>query len=388
MISLVSAAFIGTIAYIPSKPIDSDFLLFMCAIWAFAPYSLSRPGGFKSKYLQYWHLVCMVVVLGIFSFIGPVEYDKISIVHASIFMYMALFFAINMQLIGKRDHKFDSALWAVTIGIVFLSLYPLFLRGMEGEISHYVKKIWFSKVDELQSPLKSNDLAEIFIANTLISVVAMIIKARSLTKISSESVKAIWFVVIACAFVYTVLSCFAFRMWPCATLFTIPVVVDVCMESKLVSSLHRWIRILLAIFCTSMFAYPVSLLGPDNIKIDNKVRIKGINNQEVCEFLDGLSSTPVVFMENCNLGTKILYYTKHMVLSVPYHRSTQGIVSTHNCLNIPYKKSRVKRILTKTKTKFIVVPKKYDEKKDNLATRIATGKHPDFLTRVENTPES
>ena len=137
-----------------------------------------------------------------------------------------------------------------------------------------------------------------------------------------------------------------------------------------------------------MFVYPVSLFGSDTIKSDNKVGIKGVNNKEVCEFLDGLSFTPVVFMDNCNLGTKILYYTKHMVLSVPYHRSTQGIVSTHNCLNIPYKKSRVKRILTNTKTKFIVVPKKYDEKKDNLATRIATGKYPDFLTRVENTPES
>ncbi len=111
------------------------------------------------------------------------------------------------------------------------------------------------------------------------------------------------------------------------------------------------------------------------------------NPKILCQEIEKLSNTPKVFMENCNLGTKILYYTKHYVLGLPYHRSTEGIVSCHKCLNETYNDEIVRRILMQTKTNYIIVQKQSKFKKNNLTKMINQNNYPTFLSPVK-LPES
>ncbi len=383
--NILTSCFISFIIFMSNTNNFSSHIMTICLLLLLAPYALLKKYCFQDKILQYWHFVCLLLMMFMFYSIKPVEYDKISVVHVALFLCIATFFVINMQLVGRKSRISDAILWAVTIGVIFLSMYPLFLKGMEGNISNYVKHIWLNHVSEMQSPLIRSG-KYIFIAYTIITTIAMITKFSDLIKKKITKINIVWWLLLGLSTIYLFLACFAYRMWPYSALFGLPIIVNVCMENQLTRHIHKLFRILICIFFTIIFVYPVAILCPCNNKDDiNKLSNKMY--KEISLAIDKLSDKPVVIMENCNLGTKILYYTKHCVLAVPYHRSTEGIISCHECLNKYYDEKRIKEILLQTKINYIIIHKHGKYKENTLCNMIQNGNYPNFLKLVKM-PES
>ncbi|MBO4405528.1 MAG: hypothetical protein J5821_02245, partial [Alphaproteobacteria bacterium] len=257
--NLLAACFVGTIALIPESTSQSFHSLSMCVLLLLIPYTtLTKNSLQKDPFFRCWHYVCLMFMMIFLTRIQPVEYDKISIVHSTLFLCLSTFFAVNLQLMGRKSHLYDTILWAVVIACIFLSMFPRFLMGMSADIPQFVKDIWLNKISELQSPFTGNMLW-IFLVHSTITVTAIIVKIQELKKQHITRENVIWALFIALASCYWLLACFAYRMIPYSVMFGLPIVVSLGMSSKYVEKYSKPARMIITVFIACFFMFATSL---------------------------------------------------------------------------------------------------------------------------------
>lgn len=381
--NLITACFVGTVAMIPELSGLRSYCIVICVFLLLAPYTAMTQQFLKrSSFFRYWHYVCLLFMLYYLTQIEPVEYDKISIVHVSLFLCIATLFAVNMQLIGRKSHLYDAIVWAGVIGVIFLCMFPRFLMGMSADIPKLVKEIWLSKVSELQSPF-SSEMWTVYSAYVVINAIAIFVKVQELRRQKLSGKSIIWVIFTALAAIYLVLGGVVCRMIPYSVLFGIPVVVNLGMSSKYVKNLQRLSRMILTMFIGCIFipmiAWVHGLFLPSQPKDCCKY-----SDKELYECIDNLSYSPAVIMATLTHGPKLLYYTKHYVIGAPYHRQTEGIIASYVVTQMKNNLSEVRKFLKKTSSQFIFVNRSLkDQYPKSFASEIISGKIPQWISIVK-----
>ena len=381
--NLITACLVGTVAMIPELSGLRSYCIVICAFLMLAPYTALTQLSFKrSAFFRYWHYICLIFMMYYLVEIEPVEYDKISIVHVSLFLCLATLFAVNMQLIGQKSQLYYAIMWAGVIGVIFLCMFPRFLMGMSANVPKLVKNIWLSKVNELQSPF-IKDIWAIFSAYAIINVIAIVVKIQELKKQKLSGKNIIWIIFTALAAIYLVLGSFACRMIPYSVIFGTPIVVNLGMSSKYVKKLSRLSRMILTMFICIIYILLILWIY-DLFETPEPKNCQKYSDKELYECIDNLSFSPAVIMANSNDGPKLLYYTKHYVIGAPYHRQTQGIIASYVVTQMKIDPSEVRRTLKKTGSQFIFVNRSLkDQSTKSFAAEIVSGNLPKWISVVK-----
>ncbi|MDR2681658.1 MAG: hypothetical protein LBB29_01255 [Holosporaceae bacterium] len=188
---------IGVIAFIP--PQNGFFSIVLLLLMA-TPYVLPHYQRLPQSVLKYYHVIPLAFMLFLLPSIA-VEYDKISVLHVVLYLCSVIFLGAAMvnEKYKEKDRILASILWLLVISAVFLFIYPKFLHGMEADIDDYLKKIWLSKISEMQSPFVRNQVH--FVSYALIMVMGLVHRIRNLIGENSKNfgnpMTAIWWILIA-----------------------------------------------------------------------------------------------------------------------------------------------------------------------------------------------
>jgi len=350
--SLLIACITGMLVYLSGN--ITNYPLILAVVFLILPYAIYNAGYDKSTILKNWHIIALAVTTLIVPLLQPVEYDKLSVVHMGMYIYASIFFCINM-LYSKREMKdklFYISAWTFVILVAFFMCYPKFLLGMGADISPYVKNIWLNKVEEMKSPFSSDEYFGVLIF-VLISLAALYYKVKDLiTQKSLSANNIIWMFFSLIGGIYIILGCFSIRMMPYAVLFMCPVVIDCVMNCKIFKVFPRYAKLLLAV---------ILMLGSQFLSITSHAKSTNIKpaytNAEFYNMLNLLSKKPTTILASINIGSEILWKTKHKIVASPYHRHEHGIIAEYEILQNEFNSSTVKQYLNSTDTTYIVINK-------------------------------
>jgi hypothetical protein len=380
--NLLTACFVGIIAMIPNVGSNFFHCLLMSILLLLVPYTtLSRRSLNNDTFFKYWHYVCLLFMMLFLTEISPVEYDKISIVHTTLFLCISAFFAVNLQLIGRKSHLYDAITWAIVIGLIFLSMFPRFLMGMSADIPPFIKKIWLNKIAELRSPF-AGSLLWSFLFYSVVTVTSIFVKIQELRKQEITKTNIIWAIFVIIASCYWILACFAYRMVPYSVLFGLPIVVSFGMSSKYVRNYSKLLRMIFTMIISCLFFLVTSYFCESDV--DVKDTAQKYSDAELYECIDNLSYKPVVIMAHSNYGPKLIYYTKHFVLGAPYHRQIEGIALSYAVMEMNKDIETVRKVLEHTNTHFIFVNhKQQTEFPNSFASSLLAGHLPKWISIVK-----
>ncbi len=382
--SLLTACFVGTIALIPEAGSKSVHAFSICLLLLLMPYTtLSKKSLENDPFFKSWHFVCLMFMMILLMNIQPTEYDKISMVHATLFLCLATFFAVNLLLINRRNHLYEVVIWALTIACVFLSMFPRFLMGMSADIPQFIKDIWLCKISELRSPFAGNMIYTFSIC-TVITFAAIIVKMQELKNQTISGKNIIWALFLVLAVGYWILACFAYRMVPYSFLFGLPITVNLGMSSKYVKKYSKPVRMVITMIIACFFIFATSLFGESDIDDEDSENYQ-YSDAKLFEYVDNLSDKPVVIMAHSNHGPKLLYYTKHCVLGAPYHRQIEGITSSYVVMEMDNDLSAVRKVLKKTNAQYLFIEHKLEKHQapNSFAASVLEGNVPKWLTAVK-----
>lgn len=357
-----------------------SFIVFICAplsannVIAFMVTTILAVVSIKMKKTNLVILLQLIAITS-YAFVFDIEYDKISVVHVSLYLASVAFFMLNDHFSQAQISRkaMLSAASAVIIGIVFLYSYPDFFKGMSANVSDYVKRIWLNRVMEMQSPFQK-DVRYAFAFYLVITFVMTIVKIAKL-RFQNNAYSMKWWIIIAISTCYTIFACFAHRMWAYSALFGLPIIASCCMEETFFK--WRYVKICASFFFSYLFLFFVPLLCGGEKAKDKESKNPSYREKELFLELDKISDTPVVILAHSNEGPKILYYTKHKAVGAPYHRQQQGIISSFEVIENTYDRNVVKRHLLTTQADYILIRKnQINAKNKNLGKLIEDGKIP------------
>ncbi|MDR1982514.1 MAG: hypothetical protein LBQ08_01805 [Holosporaceae bacterium] len=374
---------IGMIIFFSSNSAISKYSLVMYILMMTLLYVTYDDKYLKNTILRYWHIAIIITLLILLPRITPVEYDRISVLHAALYLCSVAYFGINIinQKLKYKNLIVMSFLWLIIIAAVFLSEYPYFFKGMSADVDGYIKTIWLYKVAEMQSPFAHGDTT-FFVIHCIIVATSIINKITQLVNRKFDFPDLIWWILIVNAICYTIFAGISCRMLPYSVLFGLPFIVDFGMNSSFVESFHRLWRIVITSFLSIFFLFCTSYFDP--IKKE-KVSGQLYAQKELFKVIDNLSPTPEVIMAHSNDGPSILYYTKHGVVGAPYHRQARGIIFSHKIMSDQYNEEMIKSILRTTNSSYIFIRKSQSAKakQENLVSMIIHNNLPEWASIVK-----
>ncbi len=112
------------------------------------------------------------------------------------------------------------------------------------------------------------------------------------------------------------------------------------------------------------------------------LRYKRIHELEFFKALNDISDKPEVIMSNPYLGPNILYYSKHKVVAVPFHRQHEGLIASLIVTQWKeYNEKLTINALLKTNSTYVLV-NSAAVNRGNLADIIANDYAPKWLSGV------
>lgn len=351
--SMITACAVGVLLCTSGN--DINYLLLISLSLTLLPYTTYNSRYASNAIMRNWHIVILVLWGLLIPSVGQAEYDQLSCVHVSLYIYMALFFCVNLFYTKSEMWcKIGcAALWGTVVGFAFLLIYPKFLFGMGADVCEYVKQIWLYKVAEMKSPLVGKINCS-FIVSVLIIFIAICYKFKNIiSKKTLLQENIVWFVFLAIGACYTVFGCIAYRMAPYAILFTCPIVVDFAINGKFFAKLSERCRM----FSTVIAMMLVQFLPTYGANQYGWKPMETNREREFYKTVDEISPTPVTILASINVGSKILWFAKHKIVAAPYHRHTNGIIAAYEILRNDFNADVVKKYLKNTKTQYILISK-------------------------------
>jgi hypothetical protein len=376
---------IGGIIFLSSGPVSRHDVVALILVMTLF-YTVYDGKYLKNKILTYGHIGIIMILLILFSRVTPVEYDRISIVHAALYLGSATYFGVGMIKFKSQNCRLlVSFLWLGIISTAFLSMYLHFLKGMNAHVSDYIKNIWLDRIAEMQSPFTHGE-GIFFVIYCIIAGISIVNKIIQLTKKKFSLQDLSWWILIVNAFCYTIFAGMFYRMLPYSTLFGLPFIIDWGMRGNFLKSFHRSVKVVITSFLSIFFLFWTSYF--DSVKQEKTIN-SPYASKELFKVIDDLSRTSEVIMAHSNDGPSILYYTKHKVVGAPYHRQTSGIIFSHRVMEDEYKEETVKSILKLTNTSYIFIRKSQALKAEqkSLASMIVHNELPQWASIVKLPPK-
>jgi hypothetical protein len=353
----------------------------------------------NNKYAD-WHLFAIGILTVSFSTLPQIEYDKISVVHVVLYMMASLCVGAVIEILKRNDKH--PLLASLGVGLVicctFLGLFPDFLQGMEAGVSEQLKNVWLhTNVDEMKSPFEfGKNPSLMFCLYLVLTTVALSHKMRDLLSSPPSPTDTFWWIILLNCACYMIFAIMADRMRSTLAFFSIPIVVDWVMNGSLLKKIHRCLPPMVAcvlplsLDLTSKYRPILSVYWENSDNFYNFCRQrKNIYQHEdrFFKWLDDISKTPATILTYLGKSSMTLYYTKHRVVAVPYHRQGQGILSFFTITESPYDEIVAGKILLETKTTHIFISRSVcymnHASAGSLVSMIVEGQYPDWISIMD-----
>ncbi|MDR2794736.1 MAG: hypothetical protein LBB12_03095 [Holosporaceae bacterium] len=340
-----------------------------------------------------------VFLIILYSAIPQAEYDKISTVH--LVLYICISACFKIAQLGEKYAPQRQTIFALfsggIMGIVYLLMFPKFLYGLDADISEALRKTWLETcVDELKSPFAFGANSSIYFSIHLImTCVAIYGKISDLIMEKRSSKDVIWWILITCSCCYMFFASCADRMRATSVFLSMPLIVEMGMNGVIMKMWPRFLKIFMTCaiaFCPEMVQKYQPILST---LIDGNGKFQKIcsaykeayqHENRFFKFLNDISVAPSVILTYLGKSSLTLYYTKHKVVGIPYHRQEKGILSYFAVIEKEYNEEIVKKILYITQTSYIFISKHAvyanPSARTTFAGMIAEGKYPDWISIV------
>jgi hypothetical protein len=341
-----------------------------------------------------------------------IEYDKISIVHWSIFGLISLFwfavFSFRRRRVFSeqgRTHRFMIALLgAVIVVLCVWIVFPDFYRGGYADIDPRILPIWLNKVVEVQSPLSR----EFFLPLTQLlgsAFVGIAYIAFVLWKEPDKNLKG-WIFILSGILLFASAGMFERRLLHYGNIITmVPLAgllgIVLKWESIYLTRISIIIRSFIRPLTIIAFGAGFLLVGYGFQNIMGNVPVPTgkdmVPLSQMCNRLNKLNpmqERPIRILAFINYGPEILYRTRYEVIATPYHRNAQGILDTYWIMTAESDEAAHELIL-KRKIDMILISNSPGEINFNSAARnkstfyqrLQTDGYADWLNAVDLPPE-
>ena len=274
-----------------------------------------------------------------------VEYDRISVVHLSIFGFITalwLFFLINAHktnfVKNRKCRLYFGFLGAVLLAAAILVCFPKFYNGPFANVDPRIMSVWFSKISEVQPLVSSNHLP--LSMQTLGSSMMCIIfltyaKIRDYEFTRSRSYK---YICLSLA-VFFGISLYQVR-WAMYTQILNAIIITKIIimllkkvDTKKLILVRATEKALIVIFFSTIFlvvgVFIDTVFVPREVKGRNDVPIIGL-----CRFFnetESLQNKKLRILTSPDFGAEILYRTKCEVIATA-NRYESGITDTYDIM--------------------------------------------------------
>lgn len=282
----------------------------------------------NSKYNKIYFTFPALILIFYFSLTTNIIYDEISKLHLNLYLTACIYFEI-MNLFKGNKLKIGIPLGLI-LGGIFLFFYPNFLLGIEGNASKFLRDFWFPTIIDLSSIFRLDHIifGIIFWFNTSVLFIAAydkLITINSFKNIGKDEI--FWLILVVLSVSYSVFAVFACRMILTFYVLSLPIVVEFCL-----SRFKRNFGIKLSFTFIIIPSLSYLLITPRGDWFDwrglSLLRLYNENKVEFFKSLNTISEKPKVIMADPYSGPEILYFSKHNVVSVPFHRQEKGLISS------------------------------------------------------------
>jgi hypothetical protein len=266
------------------------------------------------------------------------EYDRLSIVHFSVFGFIAVlwiaFFVLNRQtqLFRRRANRSLS----ISVGVAMLAFavfasFPKFYKGPFADIDPRIARLWLSNVAEMQPLLSGSGHLAVsvqLIGSVIISLGLFIYLLFWSTQ--SEELRG-WLYIFLMLTVFTFLTLVMYR-WSYYAQAAVAIPMAALMNRTLAWRQHTKNQLLMVgrnVLIKMTFILGLLSLGiAVDIIFSSDVRpYQRISMIPVCEFLneaDKWQERKLRILTHIDFGEEILYRTQHEVIGTPTATGTSG----------------------------------------------------------------
>ena len=317
---------------------------------------LLEDGDFLDKSLHY--TLALFVVTGLSLVIERAwygllaeEYDRLSIVHISVFGFIAVLwitiYVLNRQtqLLRQRANRFSSILvGAAVLALAILVSFPKFYKGPFADIDPRIIPFWLSKVAEMQPLLSLSCQLPIQVQLIVPAIVCFPFLFYLLfMNVHNENWKG-WIYISISLVVFILISLYQIRwlIYP-QVLLSIPMarLIVLMRQRGPKTGFRKTLKnlFILLLFCATplflgLFAERFIKRG-DSAKSHQEVHLI-----QICDYLakaEEWDGQDLLILTHIDFGAEILYRTQHKIIGTPTatgtsHRNGQGILDTYDIM--------------------------------------------------------
>ncbi|MBE6447312.1 MAG: hypothetical protein E7015_02375 [Alphaproteobacteria bacterium] len=361
-INLIAAIGVGIIIVFSTPIATISLMLLGCSVY------LQHLNA--SKYV----IIGLIALSFVTSLSKEAVYDEISMVHFGLYILACLYFRI-LQLLDNKKNRVSDVIVGTILGILFVSIYRNFFLGIEGNASEFLRNFWFPTIEDLTSALNMHrvEFNVIFWFQSCVFCIACYDKLRQLNYKNLSNNDLFWLAFIVLGIIWMIFSIMACRMVMMWYVLMIPVVVEMLKTNKI----RKLIAIILII---SPSALECALNTEGKIVTLSQVRSVMMAKNSKVNFLKQLDQLENIetIMTSPYLGPYVLYYTKHKVVAIPFHRQHEGLIaSLIFCRWGDFYERLVIESLIKTRSTYILAEVNH---RRNLEGMIFHGYLPNWIT--------
>lgn len=333
-----------------------------------------------------------------------VEFDRLSIVHFSIFGFITLLWiAILMlncrtQLFRSRVGRFFSVQAGLAIlALAVFALFPRFYRGPLGDMDPRLWDLWQNRISEMQ-PLISNSTSLAILIQLVGSIIVCIPFLIYLLFSGTQSKQRRgWIYMFLVVFLFSSAAIFQYVRWsyyaqaaaviPMAGLMNITLAWRQNPKSKL-------LRLIRSVLIRLVFMFGLLILGLTaeiHLRGNDKPRHK-LPMIALCEYLneaDAWRERQFRILAHIDIGAEILYRTQHEVIGTPVTIRGRGILDTFFIMSAGTDGEALKLLRERAIDLILLCPKytgsiySKPEQTSTFSQRLRENVIPNWLRKVE-----
>jgi len=370
---------------------------------------LLEHGDFMEKALHYTLAMTVMMALSLplersWHTLGVKEYDRLSIVHFSIFAFITAFCAV-IAVLSRRTKIFNrwpTRLASILIGTALLALFvfiffPKFYKGPYADIDPRLADIWLNNVAEMQpliSSTSSMTIAVQVIGGVIISipfVVCMLFR-------QNRELRRGWVYILLGVVVFGAAAIFQYIRWSYYAQATVVIPMTALMVGVLYRRRNRSSGILKAlrnILVKLLFTVGLLFAGAAaQVLITGEIEAPPkIPMIDLCEYLNEPAASAgrkLRILTHIDVGEEILYRTEHEVIGTPVTIRGSGLLDTFDMMGAKTDRQTLQQIRRRQITSIIILlalreSLVYDKSQPTatFSGRLRSGVIPDWLTKIQ-----
>lgn len=338
------------------------------------------------------------------------EYDRLSIVHFSLFEVIALLWTAifildsRIPLFGTRTKRLLSVpACAAFVALAMWLLFPGFFRGPFSDLDPRLIPIYQQKIAELIPLVRKSDLLIVLVQIATSFAVCVPLLAYLLFKTGQNGKRGGWVYIFLVAALFGSAAIFQYTRWayyaqtavviPMTGLMNRALVWRQFKKNEILKAFRNILVKLLFVFGPLSLGIAAQVLADKSDKPHHEIRM-----EPFCEYLntqDRWQGRQLRILADLFEGAEIIYRTPHEVMATPHatgtpSRNGQGILDTYDIMTAGTDQEALELIHKRGIDLIVLRPKsgepEFYSRPDKASTfyqRLCEDKTPDWLHKVE-----